>query len=70
MAFEANVKLLRERRGLTQAEVAESLGVTQAVVAQYELGARVPNIKTAVTLAKLLGTTCEELVEGIKDERS
>lgn len=64
MAFEENLREARKAKGLTQEEVAKYLGVSQSAVAQYELGAGAPNIKVAVRLARLLGTTCEELVEG------
>lgn len=68
MPFEENVRIARKRSGLSQAEIAEKLGVTQSVIAQYELGGTVPNIKTAVRLAKLLNTTCEKLVNGKEEE--
>ena len=68
MAFEENIKKARIAAGYTQTEVADALGVTPAAVAQYELGGKVPNLKTGVRLAKMLGTTCEELVNG-KDEK-
>lgn len=61
--FEFNLKKLRERKGISQAELAQLVGVSQAAIAQFELGTSLPNVKTAVRLAKVLGTTCEELVE-------
>lgn len=64
MAFAENVKRLREEKGLTQAELANLIEVSQPVVAQYEKGMKVPTIITGALLAKRLGTTCEELVEG------
>lgn len=62
MAFSEKVKQLREEKGLTQAELANLIGVTQPTVAQYEKGIKVPTIITGVLLAKRLNTTCEELV--------
>lgn len=62
MAFSEKVKRLREEKGLTQAELANLIGVTQPTVAQYEKGMKVPTIITGVLLAKRLGTTCEELI--------
>lgn len=68
MGFEDNVKAARIKAGYTQTDVAVALGISAAAVAQYELGGKVPNLKTGVKLAKLLGTTCEELVNGKEKE--
>ena len=65
--FEFNLKKLRERKGISQAELAQLVGVSQAAIAQFELGTSLPNVKTAVRLAKVLGTTCEEMVENKAD---
>lgn len=62
MAFSENVKRLREENGLTQAELASQAGVSQPMIAQYETGLKIPSIVVGVILAKILGTTCEELV--------
>lgn len=62
MAFAETLKKLREQHGMSQAELAERIGVAQPTVAQYESGIRVPNAVTAVMIAKRLGTTVEQLV--------
>lgn len=62
MSFSENLKKARELAGLTQAELAEKLGVAQPTVAQYEIGVKLPNIITAVRLEAVLHTTCAELV--------
>lgn len=62
MAFAENLKSLRESKGLTQAELANLIEVSQPTVAQYEKGLKVPTIITGVLLAKRLNTTCEKLV--------
>ena len=58
------LKECRERKGYSQKELAELVGVTQGAIAQFELGSTLPNIKTAVRLAEILGVTCEQLVKG------
>lgn len=68
MSFSDNLKNLRERAGLTQAELAELIGVAQATVAQYELGLRVPTVIVAVKMEKPLRTTCAELVGAGKND--
>lgn len=62
MSFADNVKKLREQKGLSQAELAIIVDVTQPMIAQYEKGLKIPTIITGVELARALGTTCEELV--------
>jgi len=62
MSFSTTVKKLREEKGLTQLELAVKVGVAQSMIAQYEKGLKIPTIITGVALAKVLDTTCEELV--------
>ena len=63
MSFADNVVRLRKEKGYSQAELARKLEVSQASLAQYGKGIKIPNIINAVKLAQLLGTTCEELVK-------
>lgn len=63
MSFADNVKRLREQKGISQAELAAMVDVTQPMIAQYEKGLKIPSIITGAELAKVLGTTCEELVK-------
>ncbi len=66
MSFAENVRKLREEKGLSQGELATMVDISQPMIAQYEKGLKFPTIITAVKLARLLGTTCEELVSGKK----
>lgn len=63
MSFSKKVKELREQKDLTQKELADLINVSQPTVAQYEMGIKVPTIVIGAKLAKVLDTTCEELVE-------
>ena len=63
MAFGDNLKRLREERHLTQQELAYRVGVTQPMITQYEKYMKVPTIIVGVEIAKVLNTTCEELVK-------
>lgn len=64
MAFQDNVKRLRDEKRYTQAELGELVGVAQQVIADYEGGKYRPSIETGVRLANALGTTVERLVDG------
>ena len=64
MAFQDNVKRLRDEKRYTQAELGELVGVAQQVIADYEGGKYRPSIETGVRLANALGTTVEQLVDG------
>lgn len=61
MKFSEELRKFRKEKGLTQLDVAEMLGITQVMVAQYEVSGKVPNVFTGLKIAKLLGVTVEEL---------
>lgn len=42
--FKDRLKLLRERKNLTQAELAKELQIGRASISNYELGTRIPSI--------------------------
>ncbi len=56
-----NIKVLREKIGLTQVGLAEALGVTQACVAMWENGKALPNSDKLPKLAEVLGCTIDDL---------
>lgn len=68
MSFAENVKYYREKKGLTQEKLAKLVGVTQPMIAQYEIGIKVPTIVIGAKLAKELDTTCEDLLSDRKQE--
>lgn len=53
---------LRREKGLTQLELAESLGVTQPVISDYEHGALRVHGELIIHLAKLFGTSANEIL--------
>ena len=61
MNFGDNVRMAREKQGISQKDISLAVGVAQATFAQYETGAKAPNVYVAVKIAKLLGTTVEAL---------
>jgi transcriptional regulator with XRE-family HTH domain len=64
MALSDNMKKIRESRGITTIQLAEEVGVTQSLITRFEMGSRIPNVVTALAIAKRLGVTVERLVDG------
>lgn len=57
-----NIKDIRVRKGLTQAEVAGALGVSSVVYSRYETGSRQPSIDMLVQMADIFGVTVDYLL--------
>lgn len=57
-----NIKDIRIRKGLTQAEVATAIGVSSVVYSRYETGSRQPSVDTLVQMADLFGVTVDYLL--------
>ncbi len=60
----AAVRGLRESRGLTQAELAERIGVSSKTVSKWETGKGLPDISLLQPLAGALGISLIELMNG------
>ena len=58
---------LRKRKGLTQAAVADKMGLTRVAITQYEMGVRTPKIDIAYKLARIYGVKVDDLVS--KEEK-
>ena len=56
-----NLKLHREKLGLTQVQVAQKTGMNERQYQKYEYDKREPGVRMAVRIAKALNTTVEEL---------
>lgn len=66
----ANLARLRLDRGLSQAALAETAGVSRLAVGQIERGVVVPRTRTLIALAQVLGTTLGDLVTPVRPLRS
>ena len=64
-----NVKRLRFAAGLSQAELAERMGVDRAYVSGLELGQRNPTIVTLWHIAKALGVKLKPFFDEEKPPR-
>ena len=58
-----SLKELRVNAGLTQAQVASAVGVTQAAVAEWEAGRCMPESSRLTRLAAALGCTVDSLLQ-------
>lgn len=55
------VKGIRVRLGLTQAELAEQVGVARVSILSIEKGRYIPTVETALRISQALGLPVEEL---------
>ena len=63
MAFADNIKMLRELKGLTQAEMGAIAGVSDKAVSTWELGHKEPRMGTIERIARHFGLSIGALVE-------
>ncbi|MBO5024276.1 MAG: helix-turn-helix transcriptional regulator [Clostridia bacterium] len=57
------IKLLREKRGYTQAELAKKLGITRSSVNAWEMGVSVPSTHYVVELSLLFNVSTDFLLD-------
>ena len=60
--FCVNVKARRIAQGLTQKELGDLLGVSNAYIAEIEAGRHTPGLELVERIAKALKTTASELL--------
>lgn len=65
--FNENLKIARERRNMTQKEVADSIGVAKSTYSLYESGNREPNVQTIKKIADTLKVSADDLL-GLNDQ--
>ena len=58
------IKTLREKKGLTQATLAETLGVSAKAVSKWETAKGLPDISLIEPLSRALGVSVSELMAG------
>ena len=61
MALHQMIAYYREKRGLTQRELADKVGVSPGAIGQYETAKRNPSIEVVFRLATALDVTVSEL---------
>ena len=66
------VTQLRKAKGMTQADLAEQMGITDKAVSKWERDLSYPDIASIPHLAEILGVTVDELltVQNVKKENN
>lgn len=57
----ANIRRIREEKGLSQAYVAERVGITQSMLCQIERETKNPSLQVSAEIAKQLNCKIEDL---------
>lgn len=63
-----NIRALRNKKGLTQKELADLIHVTPQAVSRWESGDVEPSVTTMQDMAKIFGVSMDELVGTLKPE--
>ena len=58
-----NLKRIRTEKGITQGDIAKSLGVSRGFVSNLENGKTNPTLATITRLANAVGVTTDELLK-------
>lgn len=69
MKFGTKLKMLREKYGLSQKDVADSLDLGPSTIGQYELGSREPNFKRLRKIKSFFKVDYNFLLENKKDDQ-
>ena len=56
------IKMLREKAGLTQAELARKMNLTRSSINGWEMGLSIPSTNTIVELSKIFHVTTDYLL--------
>lgn len=65
--FNLNLKYAREKKGMSQKDVAEQIGVAKSTYSLYESGNREPNVQTIKKIAAVLDVSADILL-GINED--
>lgn len=63
MSVGDNIKRMREKKGLTQVELGNEVGVTHGMISQIERGSKVPSVILAYNIAQALECTLDDFIE-------
>ncbi|MCI8632473.1 MAG: helix-turn-helix transcriptional regulator [Lachnospiraceae bacterium] len=63
MSVGAMIRKKREEKGLQQVDVADRVGISQAMLCQIERGTKNPSLQVSKEIANVLGCQIEDLLE-------
>lgn len=63
------IRIFRKKSNMTQAAVADALGVDQTTVSKWEKGEALPRADTLIKLATLFDCTVDELLKQPADNK-
>lgn len=62
MSIGSNIRKKRENLKISQTKLAESVGISQSLMAQFERGSKIPNMMLGREIASVLQCGMEDLV--------
>ena len=62
MTLSEKIKILRDKNGFTQSELAKRVGLTRSAVNAWEMGGIIPSTEIIIKLAKIFGVTTDYLL--------
>ena len=68
MSFAENFKKARTEAGLTQQQVADTLGLDRSAIAHYEMGDSTPNFNRISKICKILNLSVEDLIKAGEED--
>lgn len=63
MNYKLKLKELRKKKGKSQKELADMIGIAYQNISDYERGIQIPNLERSVQIAQALNITLDELIE-------
>ena len=64
-ALGSNISYWLKMRGMSQRDLAEKVGSTAASISRYITGNRVPSVPKLYQIAKVLGCTADDIMQGV-----
>jgi transcriptional regulator with XRE-family HTH domain len=61
------IRKYRKKKGLTQIQLAEALGVSNVMISNYEIGRRFPPIIQLLRMANYLGFSLKEVQDAVNE---
>lgn len=70
MTFCEALRMAREKKGLTQQQVADAMDITKSTYCGYETGKRQPDVNKIKQISKILGVPADQLLQtGFEKEK-